>query len=121
MVSEVLGCDRCAKRGRLRTALGAAERSYPTSGVRGSGRECQAATVQEPPREAAPRPRSGAATRGITPRPRSGVLGGATPRPQAQGQGGGREDQRHTRGALAAWAQEGIEELFHVEGQEGQR
>ena len=36
-----------------------AERSYPTSEVRGSGRECQAAMVQEWPRGATPRPRSG--------------------------------------------------------------
>ena len=32
---------------------------------------------------------------------------------------GGREDQSHIQGAVAAWAQEGIEELSHVEGQEG--
>ena len=32
--------------------------------------------------------------------------------------GGGREDQPHT---LAAWAQDGLEELSHVEGQEGRR
>ena len=38
---------------------GMAERSYPTSEVRGSGRECQAAMVQEWPRGATPRPRSG--------------------------------------------------------------
>ena len=34
---------------------------------------------------------------------------------------GGREDQPHVQGAMAAWAQEGLEELSHVEGQEGQR
>ena len=39
----------------------AAKRSYPTSEVRGSGLECQAATAQEWPRGAAPHPRSGAA------------------------------------------------------------
>ena len=39
----------------------AAKRSYPMSEVRGSGRECQAATVQEWPRGATPHPRSGAA------------------------------------------------------------
>ena len=31
------------------------------------------------------------------------------------------EDQAHIQGALAAWAQEGLEELPHAEGQEGQR
>ena len=34
--------------------------------------------------------------------------------------GGGREDQPHIQGAMAARAQEGLEELSHVEGQEGQ-
>ena len=33
----------------------------------------------------------------------------------------GREDQPHTQGAVAARAQEGLEELSHIEGQEGQR
>ena len=40
--------------------LGAAKRSYPTSEVRGSGRECQAATAEERIRGATPRLRSGA-------------------------------------------------------------
>ena len=31
----------------------------------------------------------------------------------------GREDQPHVQGAMASWAQEGLEELSHVEGQEG--
>ena len=39
----------------------AAQRSYPTSDVRGSCGECQVATAQEQPRGATPRPRSGAA------------------------------------------------------------
>ena len=39
----------------------AAKRSYPTSEVRGSGRECQTATAQERRRGATQRPRSGAA------------------------------------------------------------
>ena len=34
---------------------------------------------------------------------------------------GDREDQPHAQGAVAAWAQEGLEELSHVEGQEGQQ
>ena len=40
-----------------------------------------------------------------------------TPKPEARG--GGREDQPHLQGAMAARAQEGLEELVHVEGQEG--
>ena len=33
--------------------------------------------------------------------------------------GGGREEQPHVQGVVAALAQEGLEELFHVQGQEG--
>ena len=35
--------------------------------------------------------------------------------------GGSQEDQPHGQGAVAAPAQEGLEELSHVEGQEGRR
>ena len=73
--------------------------------------------------------------RGATPRPRSGVAAGRSyptppsPRPGAMAgrsssmpetRGGSRDDQPHLQGALAARAQEGLEELSHVEGQEGQ-
>ena len=47
--------------GGCNSAHSAAERSYPTSEVRASGRECQAETAQEQPRGATPLPRSGAA------------------------------------------------------------
>ena len=40
-----------------------------------------------------------------------------TPTPEARG--GGQEEQPHFQGAVAAWAQEGLEELYHFEGQEG--
>ena len=33
--------------------------------------------------------------------------------------GGDREEQPHVKGAVAAWVQEGQEELLHVQGQEG--
>ena len=36
-----------------------------------------------------------------------------------EARGGGREDQPHVQGAVAVWAQEGLEELSHIEGQEG--
>ena len=62
-----------------------AEKSYPTSEVRGGGRE-------ELPH---------------------------TPTPKARGSG--REEQAHVQGAVAAHAQEGLEELSHTEGQEGLR
>ena len=35
--------------------------------------------------------------------------------------GGGLEEQLHVQGAVAARAQEGLEELFHVKGQEGRQ
>ena len=37
-----------------------------------------------------------------------------------EARGGGQEDQPHVQGALAAQAQEGPEELSHIEVQEGQ-
>ena len=45
------------------------------------------------------------------------AAGRSYPTPEARG--GGREDQPQVQGAMAAQAQEGLEELFHVEGQEG--
>ena len=73
-----------------------AERSYPASEVRGGDkRSYPASEVRGGGREELPH----------------------TPTPEARG--GGREDQPHVQGAVAAWAQEGLEELSHVEGQEG--
>ena len=88
----------------------AAKRSYPTSEVRGSGREYQTATAQERPRGATPRPRSGRAAERRY--PESEVRGSDersyvasefrgrgqeeiphAPKPEARG--GGREDQPH--------------------------
>ena len=39
--------------------------------------------------------------------------------PMPEARVGVREDQPHFQGAVAARAQEGLEELSHVEGQEG--
>ena len=79
------------KLGGTHAQRAAAKRSYPTSEVRGSGRECQAATAQEQPRGANPRLRSeGAAERSY---PASEVRGGdkksypTPPRPHARSQG----------------------------------
>ena len=70
--------------------------------------------AQERPEGATPRPRSGAAERShLAPEARGGD---PEEPPQARGQGlrpGGA-----TRGAVAEQAQEGLEELSHVEGQE---
>ena len=41
--------------------------------------------------------------------------------PTSKVRGGGREEQPHLQGAVALRAQEGLEELFHVQGQKGRR
>ena len=41
--------------------------------------------------------------------------------PTSEARGGGREEQSQVQGVVAARAQEGLEERFHVQGQEGQR
>ena len=75
-----------------------AERRYPASEVRGSEERSY---------------------------PTSEVRGGGweeiphAPKPEARG--GGQEDQPHVQGAMAVWAQEGLEELSRIEDQEGQR
>ena len=38
-----------------------------------------------------------------------------------EARGGGWEEQPHVQGAVAAQVQEGLEELSHVEGQEGRQ
>ena len=55
---------------------------------------------------------------GPTPYPRPGAAAGRS-YPTPKDRGGGWEDQPHIQGAVAARAQEGLEELSHVEGQEG--
>ena len=85
------------------------------------------------PRGVTPRPRSRAAAErarlrrrrnGREELPESEVRGGNreelphAPTPEARG--GGQEDQPHVQAAVAVRAQEGLEELSHVEGQEGQ-
>ena len=77
---------------------GIAERSYPTYEVRGAAERRYTA---------------------------SEVRGGRweellhAPTPKARGSSW--EEQPHVQGVVAAWAQEGLEELSHVEGQEGRR
>ena len=80
--------------------------------------------------------RKGVATRGVTLCPRSGAAAGRSypmplsPRLRAaagrrkcttEARGGGQEDQPQVNGAVAAQAQEGLEELSHTEGQEGRQ
>ena len=57
---------------------------------------------------------------GATPRSRLGVVARRTyPMPEAKGCG--LEEQPHLQGVVTVRAQEGLEELFHVQGQKGQR
>ena len=120
----------------------AAKRSYPTSEVRGSCQEYQTEMVQERLRGATPRLRSWAVAEsarlrrcrngpeelplrpgmgpgGATPQPRPGAAArrtNPTPRPGAVA-----GNQPDIQGAMAVQAQEGLEELSHVEGQEGRQ
>ena len=89
------------KHGRLRRCTSVAERSYATSEVRGGSRK-------DPMHE-------GCRPRGATPCLRSGA---AAESARLQRRRRGREEQPHIQGAVAAQAQEGLEELFHVQGQE---
>ena len=45
--------------------------------------------------------------------------GGQEEQPTPEARAGGQEDQPHVQGAMAARAQQDLEELSHVEGQEG--
>ena len=124
--------------------INAAERSYPTSEVRGRCWKDHMPEVQWP-RRVTPGPRSGAAAEsarlqscrngreelpliqgqrrrpgGATPLPTPGAEAGrSNPTPEARGSG--QEKQPHIQGAVAAWLQERLEELSHVQGQEGQQ
>ena len=59
---------------------------------------------------------------GIPHAPKPEARGGSLEeQPTPKARGGGREDQPHVQGAVATPAQEGLEELSHVEGQEGRQ
>ena len=86
--------------------LPAKERSYPKSQVRGRSWEDPMPEGWQP--------------RGATPRPRSEAE--AKRRyPASEVRGGDWEELPHVQGAVAAWAQEGLKEPSHIEGQEGWR
>ena len=112
MYSSQVICTRLFLKGKtivpLTPVTGALRRGWeelPHVRGWGSGGECQAATAQEWPRRATLCSRSGTAA------------GRSCPTPDARG--GGWEEQPYVQGAVAAPAQEGLEELSHVEGQEG--
>ena len=112
MIPVPCGCDWHTKRGReeLSHVRGqgqkpggpharrvAAKRSYPTSEVRGSGRECQAETAQKRPRGATLHLRSGGAAERSYP---ASEVRGSDERsyPESEVRGGGQEELPHTRG-----------------------
>ena len=41
--------------------------------------------------------------------------------PPLEARGNSHEEQPQVRGPVAAWAPEGLEELFHIQGREGQQ
>ena len=67
--------------------------------------------------------------RGVTPRLRSGAVAksarlqrlrnGREGLPLVRGHGGRPGGATQVQGAVAVWVQEGLEELFHIQGQEG--
>ena len=92
---RVPGCD----------GAGTAERSYPTSEVRGGSRE-------EVPRV------QGQGRRPRVPGCDSAGVAAERSYPQPEARGHGREEQPHLQVEVAAWAPEGLEELFHIQGWE---
>ena len=86
------------------------------SAVRGSSRECQAAMAQEQLRGATNVQGQGRQLR-VPGCNSAGAAKRSYPTPEARGFG--RKEQPHIQGAVAVQVQEGLEELFHVQGQEG--
>ena len=86
----------CGTRPRWRAGTLSVAESYPTSEVRYSGPECQAAMAQERPGGATPPPSSRVAAKRSY--PASEVSGGQEETPRVRGQGGGREELPSVQG-----------------------
>ena len=99
-----------------RPRSGAAAESARLQWCRNCQEELPKSEVRDGSREELPHVRGqGRRLGGATSYPRPGAASGrSNPTPEARG--GSREDQPHVQGAVAAWAQEGVEELSHVEG-----
>ena len=104
-----------------------AERSYLASEVSGAWEETPLVRGQGSSQEELPHVRGQLWPRGDTPHPRSGAgrrshlvpeARGGDPEEPPQARGQGQRSGEAMRGAVAAWAQEGLEELSHIEGQE---
>ena len=91
-----------------RDSAGTAERSYPASDVGGRGER------RYPESEVRGSDERSYVVSKFRGRGREEIP--HAPKPEARGGGG--EEQPHVQGAVAARAQEGIEELSHAEGQE---
>ena len=91
-----------------------------TSCPRGGGQEelAQVRGQGQRPGRAIPYPRSGVAAKSARLRQSRSSRERSYPTPEARG--GSQEELPHIQGAMAAQAQEGLEELIHVQGQEGQ-
>ena len=95
------------------SAHNVAERSYPTFKVRSQSRECQAGHRRTPcPRGGGQEELPHVRVQGRRPRVPGCDRAGAAKRsyPQPEARGGSREELPHTQGAVAARAQEGLEE-----------
>ena len=97
--------------------LGAAERSYPTSKVRGRSWE------DPMPKGSGQEELTKVQGQGQWPRVSGCDSAGAAERsyPTPDARDSGWEEQPHIQGAVAVQAQEGLAELFHVQGHEGQQ
>ena len=90
-----------AESARLQRRRNGREEELPKSEVRGGGRE----EITHVPK----------------PEARGGGQEELPHAPTLEARSGGREDQPHVQGAVAVRVQEGLEELSHIEGQEGRR
>ena len=96
-VNSAGGCD-CTQ--------SVAERSYPTSEVRGRSRE-DLMPKRQWPRGVTPRPRSGAAAESARLRWCRNGRGDMKDNPASKDRGRGLKEQPHIQGMVAVWAQEG--------------
>ena len=104
-MEQICGTEKCAGCDGPRRSI--AVRSYPSPKVRGSDQECQTAAAQE------------WRSRGASPRLRSGAVAERSfPTPEVRGPA--QDELPQLQGAAAARAQEGREELLHIQRQEGQ-
>ena len=94
----------------------AATQSYHTSEVRGSGLECQVVMVQERRRGATlpPKTRTEAERSYLASEVRAAA---GRSHPASEARDGSGEEQPHIQEVADAWAQEGQEELLHIQGQ----